>query len=623
MTVRRALVLLALLTGPIPSFAQDAQKLDPVVVTATKVETLQSQTGATVTVIPEEEIRLYNYDRIEEALRTVPGVEVQRSGSPGRTTSIRIRGATPQQVQVLVDGMRVKSPTAGNAEVSDLFLEGIERIEVVRGPQSTLYGADAIGGVINIITKKGQGPVQGSVWVEGGSYATFRERANVQGSYSGFNFNVSGTRFDSNGQFPNEDTEQTSVAGRLGYDFPWKGELSVSGYYTKLNLDLPVSSTSPTVLDPNSQNQLETYLFNINYKQPVLPWWDVRLRFGQWFNNSGFQDSPPPAADSITNSQIDTRRLEAEVLNTFTIGKWDTLTVGLEHRSELGRNHTTGTFPTRFTEEINTFSVFAQNDLRLFDRVFIGGGVRYEDSSSVGGELTGRVSAAVVIKETGTRVRGAWGTGFRAPTINDLFFPNFGNPDLEPERSESYEFGADQKLWQDRVRLGFTFFHNQFSNLIQFAFNPTAGTFLPFNVGRAQTEGVEFYAEADPFSWLSAYVNYTFTHTHDITNDTPLRRFAPHRWNVGVAVTPHERLTLFAQATVVSSQFESSFAGRNPGYHRIDIGGTVRLLGRLGPTEKTEFTLRIENVTDEKYEEVLGFRALGFYALAGLRVSFR
>jgi vitamin B12 transporter len=620
MIARRALVLLALMAGAEPGYAQEAQKLDPVVVTATMVETPRSQIGGAVTVVPEEEIRLYNYDRVEDALRQVPGLEIQRSGTPGRTTSLRIRGAGSQQVQLLVDGLRVKSPTLGQAELSDLLLDGIDRIEVVRGPQSTLYGADAIGGVVNIITKKGQGPVHGSVWVEGGSYRTFRERANVQGAYRGFSFNLSGTRFDSAGQLPNEDTEQTAVAGRLGYDFPWKGELGLSGFYSRLDADLPVSFAPPTILDPDSQNQVETYLFNFVYKQPVRAWWDVRVRFGQWYNNSGFQDVPPPPDDPVTDSQIDTRRLEAELLNSLHIGKWDTLTIGLEHRSELGRNRSTGTFPVRFTREINTFSVFAQNDLRLFDRIFLGGGLRYEDASTVGGELTGRASAAVAIKETGTRLRGAWGTGFRAPTINDLFFPNFGNPSLEPERSESYEFGVDQRLWKDRVRLGFTFFHNEFRNLIQFAFDAATNQFLPFNVGRAQTEGVEFSVEADPVDWLSAYLNYTYTDTEDITNDLPLRRFAPHRWNVGLAVTPLERLSVFAQATVVSSQFESSFAGRNPGHHRIDVGGTLRILGRTGPIQKAELTLRIENVTDEKYDEVLGFRALGLYALAGLRV---
>lgn len=619
MTALTVAVLLAA-TGPHPAPGQEARRMDPVVVTATKVETPQEQLGATVTVITEEELRDYNYSRIEEALRTVPGVEIQRSGSLGKTTSIKIRGAGAAQVVVLVDGLRVSSPTLGTADLSELSFDAIDRIEIVRGPQSTLYGADAIGGVVNIITKKGQGPPRGSVSFEGGSYETFREQANLQGAFGGFNFNLSGSRYDTRGQltkFDNDDSELTSFAGRLGYDFPWKGELSLSGRYAKLDLDLPVFSTipPPTVLDPNAQSQTETWLYTLTYNQPVLPWWDVRARWGQWWNNSGFQNSPPPGSFT-TISQINTRRQEAELINSFATGKWNTLTLGAEHRAEQGRNRGV------FREEITTIGVFAEDQVRLFDRLFLGGGFRWEDNDQFGDELTPRVSVALVVKETGTKLRGAWGEGFRAPTINDLFFPGFGNPDLKPERSESWEVGLDQKVWQNRIRAGATYFHNQFRDLIQFVFDPATLSFGPLNVGRAVTQGVEAYGEAEPLDWLLLYVNYTFTDTEDLETGLALRRFARHRWNTGVRVTPIERLSVFAQAHVVSSQLETPTL-RNPGYHRIDVGGTWRLLPRIGLMEKLEFTLRIENLTDERYDEVFGFRALGFNAQAGLRAFFR
>jgi vitamin B12 transporter len=613
-------VLLVMVANAAVATAQEPQKLEPVVVTATKVETSQEQLGATVTVIAEEELRDYNYSRIEEALRTVPGVEVQRSGSLGKTTSIKIRGAGSGQSVVLVDGLRVSSPTLGMAELSELSLDAIDRIEIVRGPQSTLYGADAIGGVVNIITKKGQGPPRGAISFEGGSYETFREQTNVQGAFGGFNFNISGSRSDSRGQltrFDNDDSDLTSFAGRLGYDFPWKGELSLTGRHAKLNVDLPVSSTipPPTVLDPNAQSQTETWLYNLAYKQPVAPWWSVHARWGQGWNNNGFQNLPPPGSFT-TISQTNTRRQEAELINSFALGRWNTLTLGGEHRAEQGRNR------GLFREAITTVGVFAEDQVRLFDRVFVGGGLRWEDNDQFGDALTPRASAALVVKETGTKLRGAWGEGFRAPTINDLFFPGFGNPGLKPERSESWEVGFDQKFWQNRLRSGATYFHNRFRDLIQFVEDPTTFAFRPLNVGRAVTQGVEAYGELDPLDWLLLFVNYTFTDTEDLATGLELRRFARHRWNTGVRVMPIERLSLFVQAHVVSSQFETATL-RNPGHHRIDVGGTWRLLQRIGLVEKLEFTLRIENLTDERYDEVFGFRALGFNALAGLRAFFR
>src|SRR3989449_6357784 len=158
-------VVLASLTLAAPAAAQmnasPVKVVEPVVVTATKLETPASQVGAAVTVIDGEDFQTYHYPGVDEALRQVPGVEIRRSGTFGKTTSISIRGTNPSQVQVLIDGVRVKSPTTGQAELSDLSPDLIERVEIIRGPQSTLYGADAIGGVVNIITKKGKGPFSG------------------------------------------------------------------------------------------------------------------------------------------------------------------------------------------------------------------------------------------------------------------------------------------------------------------------------------------------------------------------------------------------------------------------------------------------------------------------------
>ncbi|PYM60509.1 MAG: TonB-dependent receptor, partial [Candidatus Rokuibacteriota bacterium] len=166
----------------------EVRRAEPVVVTATRVEESLEQIGASVTVIPEETIREQGYRTVDEALRTVPGLDVQRSGSPGKLTTVQIRGANPSQIQVLIDGIRVKSTTTGDFDFADLPVDQIERIEVVRGPQSTIYGADAIGGVINVITKRGRGAPAGYLDFEGGNYTTFREQAGVSGSTGPWSF---------------------------------------------------------------------------------------------------------------------------------------------------------------------------------------------------------------------------------------------------------------------------------------------------------------------------------------------------------------------------------------------------------------------------------------------------
>jgi vitamin B12 transporter len=601
---------------------EEARRLDPVVVTATMVATPLEKLGATVTVVTGDEITQYNYDRIEDVFRQVPGVQVQSTGSPGKATSLSIRGGGSQRSLVLIDGLRTASPTLGSTDIAEITIDAIERIEIVRGPQSTLYGADAITGVVNIITKKGQGPPSASVWVEGGNYRTFREQLNVQGAFGGFNFNLTGSQFNTGGNLPHDDSGQTAVSGRVGYDLPWRGELSLTGRYSNLDLDLPVFSTSPTVFDSNATNQLETGLYKLEYKQKILDWWNVMASLGQWFNNSHFRNTPPPGTDT-TISQIDTSRIQGDVLSTFTLPRWNTLTLGWEYRNESGTNVTEGTFPTDFSATLNTLAFFGQDEISLFDRLFLGGGLRWEDNNQFGTSLTGRASAALVIKETGSKLRFAWGQGFRAPTINDLFFPGFANPDLKPEQSTSWEIGADQRLWQDRIRFGATYFNQDFSNLIQFVFDPTTGFFLPENVGRARIRGVEAYASFDPFDWIGFYVNYTYLDAKDLDTNQELRRVPRNSVNTGVTVTPFSRLTLFVQANVVSSQLESDFAGRNPGYYRIDTGGTFVVLGQYGRLNRLELTARIQNLTNQSYDEVVGFPALGINALVGLRAYLK
>ena len=170
------LALSAAALAAAPAAAQEPKKLDPVIVTGTKIETPAEQVGATVTIIDGEEIEQRVYQTVDEALRQVPGVEIRRSGSFGKTTSISIRGANPNQVQVLVDGVRVKSPTLGQVDLADIAPESIERIEIIRGPQSTIYGADAIGGVVQIITKRGSGPPTAYASQEVGNYDTYRAK---------------------------------------------------------------------------------------------------------------------------------------------------------------------------------------------------------------------------------------------------------------------------------------------------------------------------------------------------------------------------------------------------------------------------------------------------------------
>ncbi|OGL27342.1 MAG: hypothetical protein A3G44_14180 [Candidatus Rokubacteria bacterium RIFCSPLOWO2_12_FULL_73_47] len=625
-------LLLVLLTGAGGVAAQETKRLEPVVVTATKTETPAAELGASVSVVGEDDLRLYHYATVDEALRHVPGVEIRRSGSLGKTSSLTIRGANANQIQVLVDGVRVKGTTTGQADLSDLSPDLIERIEVIRGPQSTLYGADAIGGVINIITKKGRGPFAARVEQEAGSYDTHASRATLGGSWRLLDYSLSGSHLESNGQFRNDDSTQEAVNGRLGLALPWDSRVDVTARWNRTETGLPVKFLSTNfgplpivpVIDVNNRQSSDTSVLGLSARTRPVRWWESQVRLGRYENVLRFTDLPDPAdgcpfgAPCEFPSRISVERREAEWLNHVHLGTWSTSSLGLEYRHEEGDNRSSTPFASRSW----TRAAFFQQQLRFFDRLFMSAGVRVEDNSIFGTSTTERGSLAYVVKAWGTRLRGGAGSGFRAPTFNEQFFPGFSDPTLKPEESFSYELGVDQKLWEGRLRLGLTYFQTNYDNLIALLSTPTFPFVRGVNAGRSRAAGIEFIAEADLLDTLVASLNYTYTDTETLATDRPFPREPRHRWNLTLTWEPVKKLSLFTQLHVVTRQLESAAAGYNRGHTRVDVGGSWRLLERWTHVQALDLTARIQNLLDEGYAEVRGFPALGIHGLVGLRATF-
>jgi vitamin B12 transporter len=630
---RVVMLLLMLVLTAVPAVAQEPKKLDPVIVTGTKIETPAEQVGATVTVIDGEEIEQRVYQTVDEALRQVPGVEIRRSGSFGKTTSISIRGANPNQVQVLVDGVRVKSSTTGQAELSDIAPESIDRIEIIRGPQSTIYGADAIGGVVQIFTKKGSGPPTAYASQEIGNYDTYRAKTGISGSWKAFDYSLGFMHLESNGQTINDGMNQNAVAGRFGLDLPW-GNTRISGgvRYNKTDTGVPVEfvgNPAPIVptIDPNTHQESETYTANADLRTRPVDWWEGEVRYGRYWNKQHFIDPPdpftcPPATFGFCNfpGTFQTTRNEVEALSHFHLAKWSTSTFGIEWREEEANVQGT----SGFGPFSRTWSGLFQQQFRFFDRLFMAAGVRVEDNNNFGRTTTERGSLAYVVKEWGSRLHGSAGSGFRAPTFNDLFFPGFSNPNLTPETSFSWDVGWDQKLFGDRVFIGFTYFDTKFTNLIAccvpLAVPPFATT---ANIGRAKTKGVEVTSRVVILDNLVANFNYTYTDTENLDTGRPLPREPTNRYNGSLTWEPVKRLSLFSEIQVASKQFEPLGDLYNSGHTTVNLGGTWRILERWGHLKALDFTTRIQNVFNEQYQEVRGFPALGINALVGLRATLQ
>jgi vitamin B12 transporter len=432
------------------------------------------------------------------------------------------------------------------------------------------------------------------------------------------------------------------LLNRLGLKLPFDSSLGLSVRYNRSHAGLPVKFVQPfgrplpvdPVIDSNQAQTSETAVLSLSGRTRPVPWWESEARLSRYDNTVNFSDAedqagcPFGAGACEFPSRIRVDRQEAAWLNHFHVGTWSTSTVGLEYRRDHGQAQGIGVTPG-FQSHSDTKSVFFEERLRFFGRLFLSGGFRVEDNSVFGTRTTERGSLAYLIKETGTKIHGGAGSGFRAPTQNDLFFPGFSNPSLKPETSFVWDVGVDQKLWADRLRLGLTYFHSVVENLISFVAIPVAPFVAAVNTNTARASGLEVTAEADLLDTLTAFVNYTYTGTDNEAAHRPLARQPFHRWNTGLSWQPTPRLTLFTEAHVVSNQWEPTggigdlkLGVYNPGYARVDAGGTYRLLQRHAFLRSLDLTARVQNLFNESYAEVRGFPALGTTALVGLRAAF-
>lgn len=614
----------ALMVGPVS--AQSNQPVAPeehVTVTATRFETPLEDVGASVTVITADDLERLQASTVGDALRLVPGLTVLQSGSPGSTTSVGIRGAQGAQIQVLVDGVRIKSTTTGTAEFADLTTDNVDRIEILRGPQSTLYGADAIGGVVNIITRGGQGPPSGQVAVGGGNYGTVRERLAWQGATGRFDWTLGGSYITTDGRFANDAYREGSGAVHLGLALPGQGRLALSGRFQSDAKDIPFKDVFPD-FDVNRGQVNRSGLGSLRWSQPWSKRWDSDLTLSDYRDRLDFSDpADPGTSEPSFQSRIDVRRFGAEWYNRVHFGSNSSLTLGAEWRSELGDN--VGTFD----REVSTRALVAQDEVHLSDHLVVTAGVRTDDHSAFGTKTTPRVALSYAMNERGTRLKGSWGKGFRAPTLNELYFPafggcpSFGNPNLRPETSRSFDAGIEQRVLQGRFWFEVTYFQNDFQDLIEFALiDPVNFCFQAQNVGRARTRGAEAHMTAVPAKGLALSLAFTHQDTRDLESGLELSRFPRNRAVATLSWARLRNVEVHTRVAVQSSQFEASGLPRTAGYTVVDLGGHYDVLGRGGSTGFLRLFASVANLLDERYQEVQGFPALGRNFLAGAEVRF-
>ena len=625
----RSGLVLAFALAAAPAFAQTD---DPVVVTATKIPTPISQIGSAVSLITAADIDAHQWRTLPDALATTPGLSVVQSGGPGGLTSVFIRGANAGQTKVLIDGIEVNDPSTPNAafDFGQVLTASLARVEVLRGPQSSLYGSDALGGVINVVTAEGHGPAKITASLEGGSFKTFNQSLGVSGSTAQIRYAFNFAHFRSG------DTPVTPL------DLLAPGEKRIGDRYdnvtagTKLGVDVSKDFSLGFVLrytDAHLRSTGEDYSrFPHNFPEAAQTDQKTRQVFARGearltlFHGAlqnlvgvGFTDyrtriQSPDDGFGLPAATVDNGdRLKFDWQGTVKLSATQTLLLGAETRNDRLINS-----PINAADR--TTAGFAEWQATPLAHLSLAASARYDSDARFGSKTTWRIAPAYTVAATGTLLRASVGTGFKAPTLSQLFVDYapyfFGNRLLKPETSTGYDIGFEQPVSGDRLRIGATWFHNAIRNLID-----TNDTFDSYtNRGRVTTYGIESFAAVTLSNRLAVHADYTWTVARDDIKQQDLLRRPRHKADLTATWRPNAKLTLAATGLYVGTRIDGN---RDFSITRLiaPAYATVNLSGSYALGKSVTLFGRIDNALDRHYQNPTGFDRPGIGAFAGVRFN--
>jgi vitamin B12 transporter len=616
--------------------AQPSEKVDKglVVVSPTATVTPLDQVASSVTVITAKDIERDQRRTVPDALATVPGLNVVQSGGPGGLTSVFMRGTNANHTKILIDGIDASDPSnpARVFDLGQLLTADIQQIEVLRGPQSGLYGADAIGGVISIITKKGEGPPRATGMIEGGSFGTFNQTAALSGSQDRFNyaFNVAHFRSNDTPVTPLEllppgqkaignNYDNMTYSTKLGADVTENLTLNSVVRYTDATLRFTGDTFDPVTFASFPAAARSTQVVHQLFTREEAVWSVLDGRIKNYFGvnytshwNSNI--SPGDAAPTITTGD----RLKYDWHTVTQLAPYHTVIVGAEHETET--LHTS----TLSAQNVNKAG-YVELQSQFANRLFLVENVRQDDNDRFGEHPTYRLAPAVIVPVTETKFKASYGSGFKAPTLNQLFvnFPAFfffANPNLKPEESVGYDAGFEQPLFNDRVRFGSTYFHNDITNLIQSVSDPVTFSSTLVNIGRATTEGSESFVAARITDRVRIRADYTFTRAVDTDAGLELLRRPKEKWSANVIWNPIDPLTLSATVLHTGSFID---ANRDFSVPRLLAPGytVVNFAADYVVTDQVKVFGRIDNAFNVHYQNPTGFLQPGLGVFGGVRVA--
>jgi vitamin B12 transporter len=597
-----------------PTFSQDPILLPEVVITATRTETEVNSTAATVSVIDRATIENRQFRTLAEALESLPGVAVVRNGTPGQVTSIFTRGSKSQHTLLTIDGRRPPNMLAGGFDWGNLTLDNIDRIEMVRSSSGALYGGDAIGGVVNLITESGRGLARPEYKVsfEGGSFNSFREAISLRGADGKIDYAFSGSQFNADYPRANNNYRRSSVRGSMGYEIAENIYADIKASYYQTDGGSPGSSAFPSV---NDHLKREVTRVSPGIEWNVSDSYTTRAYYT-------FENQWQPSEDFGSVNRLSVRSHLVDFQNDFEVTDEVKATAGVLFQTQGIERTTTSAFGGGFNAGLGSLAGYGQLQWTPVDNINLLSSLRYERYTDFPSAVSWREGISVKIPQTATTIFGSVARSVSTPTAQDLYFefPAFGslgNRDLNSESALTFELGVRQPLTK-KLELGVTYFRHEFRDLIQFidpdGFGGVPGK--PENINSALSEGVESTAELELSETLNLSASYTYLTAVNKRTGRRLIRRPRHQASLNVSWKAMSRLTLNSGFQWLLDRQDTGTNVPNGDYFLLSAGANYQA------TKNVQLWLRGENLADDQFEYTTGFPALRLGVYAGIRAIF-
>ncbi|MBI4411747.1 MAG: TonB-dependent receptor [Deltaproteobacteria bacterium] len=680
-TTLKLFFLIFISTGflSLPLQAKDKKEaeIEEVVISANKIEQPLEEATVTIDRITSRQMEDQKADSVPDALRDISGLDVNSRGPQGEDIDFRLRGSDRDEVLLLLDGIPIHSTSEAKADFLDLLpVEHIERIEVLKGSQSILYGSDAVGGVINIIMKRGRPGKNFSFKWEAGNLSTFRETAGGSGGNDNTQIFAAFSRADSGGRGPNDFLSSNAFTGvfthHVNDDFMVELGANLLVSDQELRKDQIITfSADGSIHDyvVNDSNSERRFIVTTDFLKVENRWngiYDTKITYG--FNfirerilNSNAGDAPVDETgtalttnsnhfrshsyrhdlDFLNNIRVfndEKRRIENLFQAGFAITAEHLSFISNSLEGDVGAGLPFSTsYPTPGSKaNRQNYAVYFQ-DIFNWKDFTLTAGMRYDNNSTFGEELSPRASAAYHIKKTDTKIHGAYSEGFHAPIISDFFDFTVGGAVTsipikgQQELSQSYEAGVDQYLWDRKIFARAVWFFIDYDRLLDIA----------QAVNDASSWGIETDIGVKPFEWLEFGGNYTYNRTHNDDDGTELTMRPRHRLNVHTTVKPLKGLILRADVNRVSSRltpgtisltlgdfpvvfFDSANRSDSlvAGHVNLDLAASYSIPHKISWIKDWEVFARGQNLLDDEYEESFGYDMPGIQVYGGTKIDF-